>query len=113
MQVGWLNDVASPASGLFWVVGEAGTILHSSDDGQSWKQQASPSAEDLYAVHFEDAKLGLAVGAHGAAVLTTDGGASWTSVATGLDAYLGDVLWLDAKTALVVGEAGTVLELRR
>jgi photosystem II stability/assembly factor-like uncharacterized protein/predicted esterase len=113
VQVGWLNDVASPAGGLFWVVGEAGTILHSSDDGQSWKAQASSTGEDLYAVHFHDAKLGLAVGAHGAAVLTSDGGASWSSVATGLDAYLGDALWLDAKSALVVGEAGTVLTFAR
>jgi photosystem II stability/assembly factor-like uncharacterized protein/predicted esterase len=107
----WWNGVAAGPNGHFWVVGERGKILHSSDDGQSWERQATPRRDDLYAVEFHDEHTGLAVGLHGAALLTRDGGESWVDASTGLDRYLGAVVFLDAKTALVVGEAGTVLRL--
>jgi photosystem II stability/assembly factor-like uncharacterized protein/predicted esterase len=105
----WLMGAAPATGGQWWIVGEAGTILHSGDDGQSFTPQVSNTTEDLYAVAFVDAQTGMAVGAHGAALLTTDGGASWNNVSTGLDVFLGDALWMDATTVLVVGEAGTAL----
>jgi photosystem II stability/assembly factor-like uncharacterized protein/predicted esterase len=113
VKVGWLNEIASPASGQLWVVGESGVVLASSDDGKTWNLQKSSTTEDLYAVHFHDPKIGMAVGAHGAAVLTVDGGATWSSVSTGLDGFLGDVLWQSSSEALVVGERGTMLRFHR
>jgi predicted esterase/photosystem II stability/assembly factor-like uncharacterized protein len=106
----WWNGLASGPNGAFWVAGEKGSILFSSDDGQSFSAQAAPGVEDLYAISFAgDGLHGLAVGAHGAVYATADGGATWVDRSTGLDGFLGDVLWLDATTALVAGEGGLVL----
>jgi hypothetical protein len=105
----WLYGVAAAPGGKWWAVGEAGTLLASTDDGVTWTIASLPTAEDLYAVSFWDASRGIAVGLHGAAVLTTDGGATWRDVSTGLDAMNSDVTWLDRATVLVVGGAGTAL----
>lgn len=90
---------------LGWAVGHSGVILHSSDGGESWvKQLDGQQALDLLgqladadaalrdrierqrqdgpdkpflALHFSDARRGLAVGAYGLAFETVDGGAHW------------------------------------
>lgn len=102
----WIMGIASAPGGLWWVTGEAGTVLASSDDGMSWVAQTAPTTEDLYSVAFYDAQRGIAVGAHGAVIVTTNGGATWTSQPTGLDGYVGDAAWLDANHALVIGAGG-------
>ncbi len=109
VDIQWLMGIASAPGGHWWVSGEAGTILASSDDGLTWTTQTVATAEDLYAISFADALHGLAVGSHGAAFVTSDGGATWTARPTGLDAYLGDIAWLDATTALVIGGNGTAI----
>jgi photosystem II stability/assembly factor-like uncharacterized protein len=113
IQAKWYNDVATASNGRWWVVGERGTVLHSSDDGVSWTAQGTPKVEDLYAVDFWDEALGMAVGAHGTALLTVDGGRHWQDVSTGLDHYLGDLLWVDDASLLVVGGGGTLLRYQR
>jgi poly(3-hydroxybutyrate) depolymerase/photosystem II stability/assembly factor-like uncharacterized protein len=105
----WYTDIAVAEGGRFWIVGEAGTILASTDAGKSWAVQASGTNEDLYAVDFFDALHGAAVGAHGVVVATTDGGATWKDASTGLDEFLGDVVWLDEATLLAVGGNGTAV----
>jgi len=107
----WLYGVAAAPGAVWWVVGEAGTLLRSTNDGQTWTSVTVPSGEDLYAASFWDSSRGIAVGLHGAALLTTNGGASWTDVSTGLDAMNSDVAWLDGSTVLVVGGQGTALTL--
>ena len=105
----WYNGVAAGPAGSWWVVGEAGEILGSSDDGLSFTLQPTPKSEDLYAVAFADGATGLAVGAHGTALATHDGGQSWQDVSTGLDGYLGAAIFLDASHALALGEHGTAV----
>jgi photosystem II stability/assembly factor-like uncharacterized protein/predicted esterase len=107
--VEWLNDAAAGPDGRWWMVGEAGSIWISEDDGVSWLDRTAPGADDLYAVDFLDEQHGMAVGLHGAALYTADGGQSWSEVSTGLDRFLGDVRWLEDGTVLAVGEAGAVL----
>lgn len=111
--VGWHLDVASAAGGRWWIVGEHGRVDVSVDDGLTWTERSIPGADDLFAVTFRDADLGMAVGEHGGAWLTEDGGESWRDVSCGLDASLGDVAFIDASMALVVGEGGLVLRYRR
>jgi len=105
----WFTDVAAAEGGRFWVVGEAGTIVASDDDGLTWTAQSSGTDADLYAVDFLDAQRGVAVGARGTVVITTDGGATWSDLSTGLDHFVGDAVWLDAYTLVVAGGGGTVL----
>lgn len=111
VSVQWLMGIAPAPGGHWWIAGEAGTLLASSDDGVTWSDETIDTDDDFYAVGFFDAQRGLAVGTHGAAYVTVDGGAHWTDRSTGLDAFLGDVAWLDANTVLVVGGHGTAVTL--
>lgn len=57
--------------------GERGVILLSDDNGQSWRQVATPVRASITAIHFVDAKRGWAVGHLGVILRTTDGGTTW------------------------------------
>jgi predicted esterase len=103
----WWNGVAALPGGRFWIVGDGGAILASSDDGVTWAAQTSGTTENLYAVHFADALHGAAVGRRGTVVVTADGGATWTPRPLGEDVYVGAVL-VDATTIHVAGEGGLI-----
>lgn len=105
----WFNGVAAADGGNFWVVGEAGEILHSADDGKTWNRQITPKKVDLYAVSFRDAATGVAVGQSGTAFVTKDGGATWVHVPTGVDRYFGAISFVGATEAIIAGERGMVL----
>src|SRR5438309_799853 len=57
------------------VVGEHGTIVRTTDGGNSWTIQSSATTQTLWAVSFVDGNHGTAVGESGTIVATTDGGA--------------------------------------
>ena len=79
----WLESVtfADPTTG--WVVGDAGTILHTGDAGQTWTQQTSGTSGDLYDVAFVSTAVGWVVGDDGVILHTTDGGATWEPQTSG------------------------------
>lgn len=66
------------AGDVLVAVGDYGTVVRSTDNGQTWQQAAVPVSSLLTAVHFADARHGWAVGHGGVVLATTDGGASWT-----------------------------------
>lgn len=102
-----LTAVAT-AGNKVWAVGHEGTILHSSDGGETWAVQrheppARPDDDDAFGdqrsgsplldVQFFDENNGLAVGAFSLMLRTSDGGATWTPVelaANGDDAPVDD-----------------------
>src|SRR6266536_2308517 len=62
------------------VVGEYGTIVRTTDGGNSWTIQTSGTTQTLWAVSLTDATNGTAVGGTigGSTILkTTDGGDTW------------------------------------
>lgn len=66
-------DFPKPATGF--AVGYGGTILRSTDQGNTWSPQTSGSFFDLFDVHFaSDGLTGLAVGATGTILRTVNGG---------------------------------------
>lgn len=62
-----------------WAAGHDGTILATSDGGETWRlQREEPGKERvLLSIWFENAEHGLAVGQFGLALETTDGGNTW------------------------------------
>jgi predicted esterase len=103
----WWNAVATIPGGTFWVAGDAGAIVKSTDNGATWTAQGSDTTENLYAIHFADANHGAAVGNNGTVVVTSDGGARWRRRDFGKDVYLGAV-FVDATTITVAGEDGLI-----
>src|SRR5215211_3461476 len=78
------------------VVGEYGTIVRTTDGGNSWTIQASGTTQTLWAVSFTDANNGTAVGEGGTIVGTTDGGAHWASQPSGTTLEFREVSYTDA-----------------
>jgi photosystem II stability/assembly factor-like uncharacterized protein len=66
-------DFPKPETGF--AVGFVGTIMRSTDQGNTWAPQTSGTSLDLFDVHFaSDGLTGLAVGAAGTILRTTNGG---------------------------------------
>lgn len=79
-----LNGTYLLDSGVGFAVGDAGTILKSTDSGATWSGLTSGTTRSLYDVYFFADAEGVAVGDNGLILRTTNGGASWQSVASGV-----------------------------
>ena len=66
------------------MVGDAGTIVKTTDAGMMWSPLTSGTTNALYDVYFFDATQGVAVGEQGLILRTTDGGADWQGVTSGV-----------------------------
>jgi len=75
-----LNSVFFVNSNVGWVVGDAGTILHTIDGGNNWNPQTSNSTDDLHSVQFTDDNTGWASG--DVLLKTTNGGDDWDTLNT-------------------------------
>jgi photosystem II stability/assembly factor-like uncharacterized protein len=100
------------------VVGDSGTILHTTNGGATWSTQSSGTTQWLTAVFFTDAHTGTAVGggydnmSNRCAVIlrTTDGGETWMTQSSGTaHQWLHGVYFTDASTGTAVGLIGTVI----
>ena len=57
-----------------WIAGDYGTILHTSDGGNSWGKQSSGTSNLLWSVYFADPVHGWIAGDKGTILATMDGG---------------------------------------
>jgi len=98
-----------------WAVGHDGTVLGSSDGGESWQVLREMRGQDqvLMSVWFENAEHGLAVGQFGLALETHDGGKTWAerSLVAGEagEGHLLQLVPVGNGVLLVAGEAGSIL----
>ena len=85
------NSISSPANTYYlrsvdfvgekgWAVGRFGTIIHTTDNGNTWAFQTNPSTSTLFDVDFSDTLHGIACGQN-IILYTTDGGQNWHSTA--------------------------------
>src|SRR4029453_3611793 len=72
-----LNGAYLLDSGVGFVVGDAVTILKTTDGGMRWSPLTSGTTNGLHDVDIFDATQGVAVGEQGLILRTTDGGAGW------------------------------------
>ena len=92
-----------------WAVGDAGTIVHTTDAGASWSAQSSGTIANLNGVWFAGATAGVAVGNSGTVLRTRDGGQVWTRQTLASGENLMDVCFANADTGWAVGSSGAVL----
>lgn len=90
-------------------MGDAGTILVTSDGGSNWKIQTTNTTAQLLSVHFSDAMRGWVVGMEGTILGTSDGGSSWQPQVGGTRAWLASIRFIDAARGWAVGLEGTIL----
>ena len=67
-----------------WAVGHNGTIIHSSNGGNTWSMQTSNVNTTLYDVDFSDTLHGLVAG-DSCVLYTHDGGATWHIANLGIE----------------------------
>ena len=72
-----LYDVSFTDANTGTAVGDAGTILRTTNGGALWTSQPSGTTNQLFGVYFTDASTGTAVGGNGTILRTTTGGVIW------------------------------------
>ncbi|MCX5990868.1 MAG: PKD domain-containing protein [Chloroflexi bacterium] len=105
--VAWLYDVWGSSDSDVYAVGSSGTILHSTDGGNSWSRvQNSGTTQWLYGVWGRSASDIYAVGGQGTIVHYD--GTSWSAMASsGTTQWLYGV-WGTFARVFVVGTTGTI-----
>src|SRR5205814_6925767 len=103
-----LNGAYLLDSGVGFVVGDAGTIVKTTDAGMTWSPLTSGTTNGLHDVYFFDATQGVAVGDQGLILRTTDGGAMWQSVASGVEDALRSVSF-SGVNGISAGDSQTIL----
>ena len=103
-----LRDVEFVDSDHGWAVGQDGTIVATSDGGETWHRQSSGFELTIRAVDFIDTRTGWAVGHLGLILHTADGGRTWTQ--QGNEAALGlnliHVRFSGRATGWIITESG-------
>lgn len=92
-----------------WAVGWNGTILKTTNGGNTWLSQSSGTTQKLYSVKFISENIGWVVGWAGTILKTTNGGSSWQSQSSGTNEWLNSVGFVDNNTGWAVGYNGTIL----
>jgi photosystem II stability/assembly factor-like uncharacterized protein len=92
-----------------WIVGNQGTILHSSDGGFVWTQVPSGTTDHLNGITFVSHEKGWIVGDDGALLVTTNSGKSWDQLPSPGMSALNDVAFLDQNIGVAVGDSGIIL----
>jgi hypothetical protein len=77
-----------------WISGWTGTILHTTDGGETWNPQTAPPTNAYNSVFFTDALNGWASGYAGIMIHTTDGGQNWISQSSNTNSDLNDLFLL-------------------
>ncbi len=96
--------------GQGWFVGAQGSVLTSSDLGQTFVTLHTPTQSDLYAIAMlPDGATGWAVGDAGTILHTTNGGQTWTTQVSQSSRRLNGVVFRDALHGFVVGDYRTLL----
>ncbi|MHC4101402.1 MAG: YCF48-related protein [Planctomycetota bacterium] len=94
-----------------YAAGGPGTILKTTDGGETWVAQTSGSAAGLRGMCFVNASIGFVVGSGGEILRTDDGGATWVPQTSNTTEVLRDVVFpVDDQTGYISGDNGTILK---
>ena len=121
VQNGWYAQASGTINGLNgvfflpdgrsgWAVGDAGTVVHTSDAGASWAAQPSGTAFSLNDVWFTTPTTGFAVGNGGTVMRTINGGTTWNRMLNvSASENLFGVCFADSSHGWAVGSSGAIV----
>ncbi len=100
-----------------WAAGQSGTIIHTTNSGQSWVIQSSGVETNIHNIFFLNENLGWALtwttdSPYRTLILeTTDGGASWITKVYGQDnIFMNTIFFLDSLNGWMGGFGGVVVK---
>ena len=85
-----------------WAVGPAGTVLHTSDGGNTWQLQFAKAYNYFQDVVCLSPANAIASGAAGLIARTTNAGISWDTLSLGTTAGLSSLKFVDANTGFAM-----------
>ncbi len=88
-----------------WIIGYSGTLLRTTDAGESWNSIIIPY-QNLKAIQFVNQNIGWIVGDEGLIIKSTDGGNTWFEQEGGQNYYLEDQHFFDDQVGIICG--GTI-----
>jgi photosystem II stability/assembly factor-like uncharacterized protein len=97
------------SSQIVYAVGNYGTILKTTDGGDNWQSQISPTGTFIFGVYFLDTNNGFIAADNGIIMKTTNGGANWSIKNTPTANRLYDIVFSDASNGWAVGRSGTIV----
>lgn len=103
-----LNDIKIIDEQTAIVIGDAGTILKTSDKGKTWTKINAGVTRKLNALDFLDESVGFVAGEKGWMMSTRDGGETWTSMPTATFQDFTGISFGDLSSGFAVGEKGTL-----
>ena len=103
-----LNAIFKQTSSLIWVAGHGGTLLKSTNAGQNWTLEASPSQEDFNSGIFQEGKIFLC-GSNGNIMMSDDGGLNWVQESLGTSEKLNKFLAGPDGKLYCLGDGGVLL----
>jgi photosystem II stability/assembly factor-like uncharacterized protein len=92
-----------------WACGRWGTVLKSSNGGETWMPQESGIDYTLSSIHFVDQQNGWAVGDEGSIIHTADGGKTWEKQKSPVPFFLMDVYFETTLKGWIVTERTHIL----
>ncbi len=103
-----LNAVTFASATHGWAVGNAGTILATTDGGNTWTAQTSGTTNNLVAVSFISNLKGWAVASSGSELIrtTSDGGATWTAQSPSITTY-SDICFVSETVGFMCSSVGS------
>ena len=112
-QSGWQVQSSGTRNNLFgvyfldsrlgYVVGDSGTILHTTNGGINWIYQSSNTINNLREVFFVNSNYGYIVGGSDTVLRTTNGGLLWEKIPTGTLVNYTGISFTDTATGTIVG----------
>jgi photosystem II stability/assembly factor-like uncharacterized protein len=102
-------SVSFPTEMEGWASGRYGTILHTSDGGDTWTRQDSGTGFTLVSIFFPDPEHGWAVGVKGTIVHTSDGGKTWSAQESPVDFYHMGVFFVSPQKGWICSEKTHIL----
>ena len=89
-------------------IGDAGTVIKTTDGGATWSTKTSGTTEGLYGIVMASSSVGWAVGNDGTVIKTANGGTTWSSFAPAsaydfraVDATSTSVVWIVGRTGAI------------
>ena len=104
-----LNRISRDADGRLYLAAEAGSILRSDDQGETWLALDPPYDGSFFGGLAPDDKSMLVFGLRGSMFRTWDQGASWSDVSLPVETSLFGGARLADGGVIVVGTAGVML----
>lgn len=123
----WLHGIYFLDQNRGWIAGSSGTLLETTDAGQTWRKLYPLTRDNLRDVYFANERVGWLVAERDVLKLknndeprtyllkTQDGGSSWQRIflnGADVNARLVRVVFADSQRGWVFGESGTVFATR-